>query len=36
MVNLYSALEKAVDDEEYEMAAKIRDRIKQIDKKLEK
>ena len=34
--NLYSALEKAVDNEEYEEAAKIRDRIKQIDKKIEK
>jgi len=30
--NLYSALEKAINDEEYEVAAKIRDRIKQIDK----
>ena len=34
--NLYSALEKAINDEEYEVAAKIRDRIKQIDRKLEK
>ena len=32
--NLYSALEKAIDNEEYETAAKIRDRIKQIDKKI--
>ena len=31
--NLYSALEKAIDNEEYEMAAKIRDKIKQIDNK---
>ena len=35
--NLYSALElqlkKAIDNEEYEIAAKIRDRINQIDKK---
>ena len=30
--NLYSALEKAITNEEYEVAAKIRDRIKQIDK----
>ncbi|MAP61964.1 MAG: hypothetical protein CMF82_03335 [Candidatus Marinimicrobia bacterium] len=30
--NLHSALEKAINDEEYEVAAKIRDRIKQIDK----
>ena len=29
--NLYSALEKAINDEEYEVAAKIRDRIKLID-----
>jgi len=33
--NLYLALEKAVDNEEYEMAAKIRDKIKSIDKSLE-
>ena len=33
--NLYSALEKAINNEEYEIAAKIRDRIKQIDGKLE-
>ena len=31
--NLYSALEKAITNEEYEVAAKIRDRIKQIDEK---
>jgi len=31
--NLYSALEKAIDNEEYEVAAKIRDKIKQIDEK---
>ena len=30
--NLNSALEKAITNEEYEVAAKIRDRIKQIDK----
>ena len=29
--NLYSALEKAINNEEYEIAAKIRDRIKAID-----
>ena len=29
--NLYSALERAINNEEYEVAAKIRDRIKQID-----
>ena len=33
--NLYLALEKAVDNEEYEIAAKIRDKIKSIDKSLE-
>ena len=33
--NLYSELEKAINNEEYEVAAKIRDRIKQIDEKLE-
>ena len=32
--NLYSELEKAIDNEEYEVAAKIRDRIKQIDEDL--
>jgi len=31
--NLNEALEKAVDDEEYEVAARIRDRIKEIEKK---
>ena len=34
--SLYLALEKAIDNEQYEKAAKIRDKIKQIDKKLEK
>ena len=33
--NLYSELEKAINNEEYEIAAKIRDKIKQIDEKLE-
>ena len=31
--SLHSALEKAIDEEEYEIAAKIRDRIKLIDLK---
>ena len=31
--NLYSELEKAINNEEYEIAAKIRDKIKQIDEK---
>ena len=31
--NLNEALEKAVGDEEYEVAAKLRDRIKQLEKK---
>jgi len=34
--NLHSDLEKAINNEEYEIAAKIRDKIKKIDKKLEK
>ena len=29
--NLYSALERAISNEEYEVAAKIRDRIKELD-----
>ena len=31
--NLYEALEKAVSEEEYEVAARLRDRIKQLEKK---
>ena len=31
--NLNEALEKAVGDEEYEVAARLRDRIKQLEKK---
>ena len=31
--NLNEALEKAILDEEYELAAKLRDRIKQLEKK---
>ena len=31
--NLNEALEKAVSEEEYEVAARIRDRIKQLEKK---
>ena len=31
--NLNEALEKAVSEEEYEIAARLRDRIKQLDKR---
>ena len=32
--NLNEALEKAITEEEYEMAARLRDRIKQLEKEL--